>query len=364
MKTKSLWISISVLLILGLLLGSFGCKAPAATTTTVTVTATQTGVGPTARPRAEPAPAYPGHTAGYYPVKLEGKLIEYIAYFLAHPVCQNFVQGMKDENEKWGFNIRVYDCALSPELASDLVDASIARKADAIVVHSADAPSGGALVKKVQDAGIPCLSFLNLTDRLADFSSMVDHYQNAAASTELLAKALNYKGKVGVVMGDKVHPTAIDRIKGFEDTIAKYPDMEIVFNVDCPTAPWSRDGAYAAMAVQLPVHPDLNGVFAGDDEMAVGVALAIEEAGKTGKIVLVGLGGEKSGLAAIREGRMYGTALYSPYDMGKKIIIAAGTIFSSPGYVPGDLQGIYWTDIIPVTKDNIDEIPSTLLPRY
>jgi ABC-type sugar transport system substrate-binding protein len=304
-----------------------------------------------------PAPKAPWDVAGYYPISLEGKEIDIVWLMLAHPVSMNCKAGMELEAAKYGIKLNHFDSNFSTEVISDSVDAAIARGVDLIIISPVDAPSGAPLVERSQAAGIPILLFLNQCDILPDVSVMVDHYANGVASTELLAEALDYKGKVGVVMGDNVHPTGIARVWGFRNTIDKYPDMEVVFDVDAATAPWSRDGAYEAIKGVLTAHPDIDGVFAGDDEMGVGVALALEEAGKTGEIVLVGLGGELSGLTAIKEGRMYGTALYSPYDMGIHLIQAAAYILSSPCYEVGTMQAVRWSDIIPVTIENIDEVP-------
>jgi len=163
---------------------------------------------------------------------------------------------------------------------------------------------------------------------------------------------------VGVFQGDFVSATGQARRKGFEDVIAQFPDMEIVANTDTPTGPWSRQGAYDTMTGILAANPDIDGIFAGDDNMAIGAIVAIEEAGKSDDIVVVGLGGEKAGLEAIKEGRMYGTSWYSPYIMGRDrdLIEAAVYVLSSPGYVAGTLQGINWTEIIKVTIDNVDDV--------
>jgi len=349
MKRKGIWVVVSVLAVLGLLLGSFGC-APAP----------PEEVAPPVEPalRLEPAPKAPWDIKGYWPVSMEGKRIDIIYLMEAHPVSMNWKQGMLDENEEhgYGFVFGHFDTNFSAEVMNECVDASIARGVDIIIISPPDPASGGPPVERIQAANIPCLMFLNQGDVLPDISVMVDSYAQGRQCGELLAEALDYKGKVGVYMGDFVTATGQGRRAGFKDVIAQYPDMEVVADMDTPTGPWSRQGGYDTTTGILAATPDIDGIFAGDDNMAIGSIVAIEEAGKSGEIVVVGLGGEKAGLEAIKEGRMYGTSWYSPYIMGRTLIEAAVYILTSPGYRVGSLQAINWTDIAKVTIDNVDEV--------
>ncbi len=356
MKTKWIWIGISVLVLVGLLVGSLGCAPAAPTGTpgaapTVTVTAT-----PPAPPRVDPAPKGSWDNMGYYPVSMEGKKIDIMYLMLAHPVSMNWKKGMEDENEKYGFELSHFDTNFSSELNSDFVDASIGREVDLIVVSPGDPASGAPPIERAHAANIPVLMFLNYSDYLPDITVTVDSYAQGVQISEYLAKALDYEGKVGVFMGDFVATTGIARRQGFLDVMDKYPGLEVVANADTPTGPWSREGGYDTMKGILAATPDIDGIFAGDDNMAMGASLAIKEAGKSGEIVLVGLGGERSGLEAIKDGSLTATSWYSPYTMGRDIIEAAVYILSSPGYKVGTLQGIKWTDIIPVDISNVDDV--------
>jgi len=292
----------------------------------------------------------------YYPVSLEGKRIDIIYLYLPHPVSMNWRQGMIDQNEQWGMELNDFDSNFNSEVISDLVDASIARKVDLIIFSPMDPASGSPPVERAQAAGIPILSFLNISYTLPDIAIYPDSYQQGNDIGHYLANALGNKGEVAVFVGDLVSAVGQARRQGFMDAIAQYPDMEIVANTDAPTGPWTRQGAYDTTKGILAANPDIDGIFAGDDEMAVGSYLAIEEANKVGEIVLVGLGGEKSGLEAVKEGRLAATSYYSPYQMGKDLIDAAVYILSSPGYKAGSLQGIKWTDIPIVDINNVDDV--------
>ena len=350
MKAKSMWIAISVLSILGLLICSFGCA-------------------PTAQPEEVIPPGYyqlpekispdlkgAWDSRGYWPQPVAGKNVDIIQLLAAHPVELNFKQGWLDENEVWNLNLNFYDANVDMAVMNELVDASISRKADLILLSVLDPASGVGPIERAQAAGIPVITYENQTSMHGDLAIMQDQYGQGQVAGELLAEAIGDSGKVAIVMGDLVTCSGLARVKGCEDVMAGYPDIEVVTVGDCRTGPWVRAGAHDSTKGVLTAYPDVDGIFAGDDEMAQGVIVAVEEAGKAGQIQIVGVGGERSGLTAIKEGRMYGTAMYNFYEMGRMMIRAAVFIISSPGYVPGTLQGIYWQENVPVTIDNVDEV--------
>jgi ribose transport system substrate-binding protein len=287
---------------------------------------------------------------------MEGKTVDIIQLLAAHPVEMNIKQGEIDENKKHGLTLNWFDSNVDTTLSNQLVDASISREVDLIAYSCLDPASGGPPVLRAQAAGIPVVQYMNLANVHGDIAIMRDAVEEGMVSTEILAEALNNEGNVAVVMGDKVTVSGLGRIKGFQNVCAKYPNLNVVAEVDAPTAPWTRQGAYDATKGILTANPDLDGLFVGDDEMALGAILAIEEAGKTGQVLVTSVGGEVGGLEAIKAGLMVGTAQYSPYEIGRNIITAAVFILSSPNYVPGTLEGVYWADIVPVTIDNVDDV--------
>jgi len=363
MKRKGMWVVV-VALCAALLVTACAAPAPTPAPTPEPTPALEPTPAPSPGepcplpPRVDPAPKALWDTKGYWPISMEGKRIDVIYLMEPHPVSMNWKQGMLDRNEDggYGFEFGHFDTNFSAEVLNEATDASIARGVDLVIISPPDPASGVVPIEKIQAANIPCLMFLNQSDKLPDVSVMVDSYAQGRQCGELLAEALDFTGKVGVFMGDFVTATCQGRRGGFTDVIAQYPDMEVVADTDTPTGPWARQGAYDAMKGILAANPDIDGVFAGDDNMAIGAIVAIEEVGKADDIVVVGLGGEKAGLEAIKEGRMYGTSWYSPYKMGRALVEASVYILSSPGYRAGTLQGINWTEIIKVTIDNVDDV--------
>lgn len=132
------------------------------------------------------------------------------------------------------------------------------------------------------------------------------NYQIGQLQAEDMAARLGGKGKVALMEGTLGATDATDRAKGFLETIAKYPDIEVVADV---AADFVKDKGMAVMEDILIKNPDLDGVACGNDEMAQGAYLACEAAGKEG-VLIYGVDGYRSTLDMINEGKIIGTCLY------------------------------------------------------
>jgi len=346
MKRKTIWMVVSVLVVVGLLIAGFGC-APAAP---------PEAPPPEAIPRAEPAPEGPWDFQGYWPIRLEGKRIDVVGVLAPHPFELNWHLGMEHENQNYGFDISHFDAQLDPVTMSDCVDASISRGVDAIILSPVDAVTVSPVIKRAHAANIPVITMFTPSEYLPDMAYPIDFYAMGTMASEFLAEQIDYKGKVAAVAGDWTTPSSVARVKAFEDVMAKYPDIEVAAVVGSETAPWLRQGSYDATRGILTAYPDVDAIFGIDDELAYGVILAVEEAGKSDQIVVVGSNGDTPGFEAIRDGKLRGTIVVSPYQIGREAIIAAGYLLSSPGYKAGTLQGVNWAELTPMTIDNIDEL--------
>jgi ABC-type sugar transport system substrate-binding protein len=353
MKNKKVWLLVSVLVVLGLIVGSVAC-APAAST--VTVTTTVPGATTTV-PRAQGRTDVPWDSRAYFPISMQGKKLDMTYVLQAHPIWLNWAVGAKEANQAYGFDISYFDANLSAQTLSNIADGSISRKVDLAMISPIDAVTGSPVYQRLHDAGIPVIGLATATDYLADITLAVDWYAMGKQSGEWLAQAINGTGEVGIVVGDFTTPSGVGRVKGVEDALAQYPNIKIVATVDTPTGPWTRQGAYDSAKGIMSSNPNLTALFGVDDELGVGCALAVKDSGKKGKITVVATQGSKASMQAIVDGDIAQMTIWSPYQMGKESIIAASYILSSPGYKAGTMQGVSWTELISVTKDNVNSVP-------
>jgi ribose transport system substrate-binding protein len=344
---KWMWISLTMVMLLGLLVGLIGCSSSETNSP---------GATATPMPRAVPNPQGAWDTQGYFPISMQGKRIDMTYVLEAHPVSLGWKAGMTDVNNEFNFGINIshFDSALSAETLSNIADGSIARGVDLVMISPIDAVTGSAVFKRVQAAGIPVISIATATEYLADVTIAVDWYEMGRMTAEWLADKLNKSGKVAIVTGDFTTPSAVGRVKGFTEVMDKYPGIEIVATVETPTGPWTRQGAYDSTKGVLSKTPNIDGIFGVDDELAMGVALAVNEAGKKGQIMVVSTQGSRTSLQAIKDGDIQQMSIWSPYQMGRDALKAAVMILSSPGYVAGTMQAVVWEEITSVTIANVD----------
>ena len=125
-------------------------------------------------------------------------------------------------------------------------------------------------------------------------------------------QATNGKAKIIELEGTTGASAANDRKKGFDDVIAKHPDMQIIASQD---GDFARDKGRQVMETLLQAHPEVTAVYAHNDEMALGAIAAIKAAGKQpGKdITLVTIDGTKGGMDAIAAGELGASVQSSPF---------------------------------------------------
>ena len=123
-------------------------------------------------------------------------------------------------------------------------------------------------------------------------------------------KDLDNKGKVAVLEGISGAPSSVDRQSGFVDKLkAEAPDIEVVTSL---TANYSRDEGATVTEDILQANPELDAIYAHNDEMALGAVRAIEAAGRQDEIKVYGIDAVADALEALKTGEMAATVQQQP----------------------------------------------------
>ena len=225
-----------------------------------------------------------------------------------------------DTAEKCNWDLIATDAAGSAAKQVADVDSMIAQGIDVLFLPPREEKPLIPAVKKAKAAGIPTFLVDRSVDPAAaqageDFvaflgSDFVDQGRRVAEWT-----AENFKGEKGVIVeleGTTGSSPANDRKKGFDDQIQKDPRFEIVAS---QTGDFARDLGRQVMETLLQAHPDVNIVYAHNDEMAIGAIQALELAGrKPGvDVMVVSIDGTRDALQAIIDGKMGVTVESSPF---------------------------------------------------
>lgn len=237
------------------------------------------------------------------------------------------------------------------------VEDFIARKVDLVIIIPSDAIGSIAAVEKAKAAGIPIMALVNAVglDSHSKYPGLISYIGQDEAYTggldgELCLEALGKKGgNVLIIEGSPGTPCQINRTRGFLEKIGVNPTIKIIGIHASPG--WDLEKAMRIMEDYLQTGQQIDFVFCQYDGMALGALQAIDAAGKTGEIMVVGVDGTKAGLEAIKQGKMYGTTWISPVKQGKLGVEYAVKYLQGetiPDYIP--------VNQIKVTKENVDEI--------
>jgi len=193
-----------------------------------------------------------------------------------------------------------------------LVDEVVRSKPDAIVLAPFDPKAMVPAVDKLNAAGIPVT---NVNERLEGGNVVAyvgtDDYQLALTTARFLIGAMHNKGNVVILEGPDNLPTSIARVKAFKDAVKDYPDVKLVAS---KSANYARTPASDVMRSFLRLYPQVDGVLAANDPMALGAIEALKAANK--KALVVGINASREVIDAIKSGDLLGSGDYNGFVQG------------------------------------------------
>ena len=260
---------------------------------------------------------------------------------LANEFFQNMLQGAEAHAERRGdYELRAVGMQNETDFDSQInaVENFITQGVDAIVVAPADSKAMVRPLKKAMEAGIVVVNFDVALDADAKKQQGVelafvgpDNRGGAKMAGDALGAALGAGGKVVIIEGNPGADNATQRRLGFEDAVAEHK-LDLL---DSRTAHWETEEANQVLSTMLTANPDIQGVMAANDSMAIGVVKALEAAGRT-DIKVVGFDAIPAVIPMIEDGRL----LASVDQFGKEM--AANSIDLALDVVKGGPQLEGW----------------------
>ena len=206
----------------------------------------------------------------------------------------------------------------------------IVRKVAAIVLSPCDSKAIGPIIAEANAAGIPVFT-VDIPYRGSDAKVVTqiatDNFGGGKEAAAAMIEALGAGGGKVAILHFKQAESCLLRVGGFRESIdahnaalpAGHAAIEIVAELEAGGA---RDSGYKAAEDALQAHGDLRGIFAINDPSALGAVGALEKAGKTAQVVVVGFDGQPEGKEAIRDGKIYADPIQFPVKMGEQIVDA------------------------------------------
>ncbi|GAA1018259.1 D-ribose ABC transporter substrate-binding protein [Acrocarpospora pleiomorpha] len=267
-----------------------------------------------------------------------------------NPFFKAEADAAKAKAEGLGYQTSVASHDDDPNKQSELIDAAISRKAEAIILDNAGADASIGPVQKATDAGIPVFLIdreINKTG-IAKAQIVSNNAQGAQLAAQAFVAAMKEKGNYVELTGKESDTNAGVRSKGFADVISQYPGMKRVAQ---QTANWDQQEAFSKMETILQQNPDIQGVIAGNDTMALGAVAALKSAKKS-DVIVVGFDGSPDAIAQIKSGAMLATAL-QPAALGAETAVEQADKFIKTGSTGAqEKQSI---DCELITKENADQ---------
>jgi erythritol transport system substrate-binding protein len=245
------------------------------------------------------------------PTMAQDKLLVIITPSHDNPFFAAEAEGAQAKAEELGYATQVYSHDDDANKQNELIDSAIAAGAAAIILDNAGADASVAAVQKAKDAGIP--SFLidreiNATG-VAAAQIVSNNYQGATLGAEAFVEAMGEAGNFVELVGKESDTNAGIRSSGYHDVIDQYPELVMVAQ---QSANWSQTEAFTKMESILQANPDIKGVIAGNDTMAMGALAALEAAGRN-DVIVVGFDGSNDVRDAIIAGKVTATVLQPAY---------------------------------------------------
>ncbi|MCB9116128.1 MAG: substrate-binding domain-containing protein [Caldilineaceae bacterium] len=195
------------------------------------------------------------------------------------------------------------------------LEAAIGKKPDVLFVSCLDVAADKPLIEEAVAQGVPVIGFdTPCPDTpLTSFVGHEAYVQDGADLAEVLAKAMDYSGEVGILLGSPGAENHKQRVEGFKAALAQYPDIQIV------AEEYDNDDLERAVnltASMIQAHPNLKGVFGANASAPIGAGRAIVEAGKKGEILLVGMDDLPEMVEFIRDGTALAMSVQAVPEIG------------------------------------------------
>lgn len=232
----------------------------------------------------------------------------------AAPYLAGYRRAFDLECRRLNLNVIGLDANNDPAVQASQADDLIAKRVDVLCFWPVDARAIVPSVRKAYAAGIPLVCTNSWPE-----PSVVDCFQSFVGASmveegiiaaHIMAEALGNRGKIAIIEGNPGQDATYWRSTAFLDELRRIaPAIQLL---DKQTARWDRTRATAVAENFLTTFPDLDGILAQADDMAIGAIHAVQSAGRQGRVKIVSIDASREGLEALRNGALYGTCTQSP----------------------------------------------------
>ena len=298
----------------------------------------------------KPAEDKPAETTQSTEKKTVGVLIPGpVGYFTA--VREGIDKAAQENNIEVIYSDAGWDAAKQLSQVEDMISKNV----DMIAIAAVDSNAAKKAVKIANDAKIPIIAFTNAIGEAENgqYEGVLTYIgqnevETGKVTAEIAKKLLGEKGgKVVLIEGRPGTSPQINRKKGVMSVLDGNKNFEVVYT---QTSNWEKEQALKIVEDLIQKNQQMDVIIAQDDNSAIGAGMALKEANLKDKVLVIGLGGNKEGLEAVKNGIIDGTTYMSAVEEGYKTIEMAAKYFKGEKIEP-----VTQMIQVEVNKDNVDQ---------
>jgi ABC-type sugar transport system substrate-binding protein len=283
---------------------------------------------------------------------------------LSNEYWQTMATGYQDAAKEKGVTIDILSVPTEQDTEQQLnqLQTALAQGYDAIMV-SPITPTN--LIPALAQATSQNIPIINVDEKVdpqaaqdagAKLTSVIasDNKEAGAKAAQWMIDNIPNGGNVAIIEGKAGNQSGLDRKEGFQSAIEASGKFKVVAS---QPADWDGPKALDVTTNILQANPDLVGIYAANDTMALGAVEAVRGAGKLDQIAVLGTDAIPAALAAVKAGDMKGTVAQFPAEEARiatslAILALEGKPIS--GFIPSPIKLI--------TKDNVDQMMPAATP--
>lgn len=259
------------------------------------------------------------------------------------------VEGMQTEADNQGYELVVVNANSNSSQQVSQVQNLVSQQVGAIIFAQLDAASGGASLSAAEAGGVPVIA-IDQVPAAENYVTYIgsDSVKMGQQACEFLVKEIGGQGDIAIVQGVPGSSTQLQRTEGCDGVLAESPSVNVVSTT---SANWDQNTAANVFANVLTANSDLAGVFAQNDDMALGAVTAIGSANHS-PIPMVTIDGFPAVYDAIENGQITATISQQPFLMGQLAVQNAIKAMAGEG---ASIPKQQIQEAVLVTTDNVGE---------
>jgi ribose transport system substrate-binding protein len=260
---------------------------------------------------------------------------------LNSPFFIEMQRGAQEAADRLGVHLVVQaaEREVDVEKQMQIIENLVVTGVDALLVTPSGSREIVPAIAKANEANIPVVVVDTRVDaaaaaeagiRVASFIGS-DNVEGGRVAGRHLVKVTGGDARVAILEGIPGHETGDSRLRGFHESVADTPGIEIVAS---QTANWERDQGMNVLQNLLQAHPEIDAVFACNDMMALGAIEAVRAAGRSGQIRIIGFDAVEDARRAIQAGDMEASVAQRPHEMGRLAVESAVKLIGGESVPP------------------------------